>query len=181
MKNVYIFVASTPYNIIAEVINLIIFAMYSPSQIADYFLSKSTPERPITPMKLNKLVYIAHGWNLAIEDCPLIDEHPEAWKYGPVIPSLYHRFKNYGNSNIDYKPEAPELAQGTIELLNEVWEKYGNDTGITLSSKTHQPGTPWYNAWNDKGKSQMSFEISDNSIKAHYNELLLKNIKSQGN
>ena len=51
--------------------------MYSPKQIADYFLSKHSVDGNITPMKLIKLVYIAHGWHLGITDTALIDENPE--------------------------------------------------------------------------------------------------------
>jgi uncharacterized phage-associated protein len=43
----------------------------------------------ITPMQLLKLVYIAHGWSLAILGRDLFPDRIEAWKYGPVIPDLY--------------------------------------------------------------------------------------------
>ena len=52
----------------------------------------------IDPMKLQKLVYISHGWNLAIHGKPLISDPIQAWQYGPVIPVLYHEFKNSGRS-----------------------------------------------------------------------------------
>jgi uncharacterized phage-associated protein len=41
----------------------------------------------LTPMKLQKLLYLAHGYYVAITGQPLIDEDFEAWKYGPVAPS----------------------------------------------------------------------------------------------
>jgi len=44
-------------------------------------------------MKLQKLVYYAHGWHLALNNEPLIDEQVECWQYGPVISSLFHEFK----------------------------------------------------------------------------------------
>ena len=54
-------------------------------------------------MKLQKLAYFAHGWNLAIRNTPLINESVEAWKFGPVIPSLYHDVKGYGMEPITAK------------------------------------------------------------------------------
>ena len=45
-----------------------------------------------------KRVYIAHGFSLAINKESLLDKRfdkVEAWKYGPVIPSVYHSFKQY--------------------------------------------------------------------------------------
>lgn len=38
----------------------------------------------ISPMKLQKLVYLLHGWNLAIAEEPAIDSQFLAWPYGPV-------------------------------------------------------------------------------------------------
>src|SRR5258708_4237314 len=64
---------------------------------ANFFLAKGLEDGvSIDPLKLQKLVYFAHGWHLAVTGKPLIDEYVEAWPYGPVIPSLYHRFKSYG-------------------------------------------------------------------------------------
>ncbi|MCB0375635.1 MAG: DUF4065 domain-containing protein, partial [Sinomicrobium sp.] len=74
--------------------------MYNPVIVANYFLSKYGVDYHITPMKLVKLVYIAHGWHLGITDNALIDENPEAWKYGPVIPRIYHEFKKFGKNPI---------------------------------------------------------------------------------
>ncbi|MCC7437458.1 MAG: DUF4065 domain-containing protein [Armatimonadetes bacterium] len=57
----------------------------------------------LTPMKLLKLVYIAHGWHLGIMGKPLISDEVQAWKYGPVIPKLYSRalsLRNSGNMEI---------------------------------------------------------------------------------
>ena len=57
----------------------------------------------ITPMKLQKLVYFLHGWNLAIVDEPAIDSQFQAWPYGPVEEGLYHIFKPFrGNPITEY-------------------------------------------------------------------------------
>ena len=58
----------------------------------------------LQPLKLMKLVYIAHGFMLALFDRSALNprfDRVEAWKYGPVIPSVYHSFKCYGKDNID--------------------------------------------------------------------------------
>ena len=49
--------------------------------------------RPITPMKLQKMLYLAHGIHLAAYDRPLLKEPIEAWSYGPIIPDVYQNFK----------------------------------------------------------------------------------------
>ena len=128
--------------------------MYSAKAIANYFLDKADGERTtLTPMKIIKLVYIAHGWHLALTDKPLIKENVEAWIYGPVIPELYHEFKKYGNTPIqEYAMEImapvvtsspPDLPFSIEQFLDRVWEVYKRFTAIELSQMTHQENTPW--------------------------------------
>ena len=47
----------------------------------------------LTVMQILKLVYFCHAWTLALYDRPLIEQPIEAWRYGPVIPDVYHSFK----------------------------------------------------------------------------------------
>jgi uncharacterized phage-associated protein len=139
---------------------------YDSRAIANYFLSLASDQgKSLTQMKLQKLVYFAQGWHLAIHDGkPLIDEQVEAWKFGPVIPSLYLAFREYGDEPItapatvffdgsdcsDDEIEFGEIApsiddHATIKsLLNRIWAVYGDYSAIQLSNITHQPGTPWY-------------------------------------
>ena len=133
---------------------------YSPFRIARYFIEKAAASsKPLTPMQLIKLVYIAHGWNLALSKAkvpePLITECIQAWKYGPVIESLYHAFKHRGNSSIPKEDAegfpSEEIDPWTSGLLDKVWEKYGNLTGVRLSALTHQEGTPWHDVWEKEG------------------------------
>ena len=150
--------------------------MYNPITIANYFISKYGVDYHITPMKLVKLVYIAHGWHLGITDNALIDENPEAWKYGPVVPRIYHEFKRFGKNpikaakivNVD-----DELPLNTRAFLDKIWDVYGRFTAIQLSEKTHQPGTPWYIVWhNNRDKARESLQIPDNLIRDYYKRML---------
>ncbi len=71
--------------------------MYTPDHIADFFLSNISAEKrePISPLKLQKLVYYAHAWHYTICGVPLFEEGIEAWMNGPVVPSLFRRFARY--------------------------------------------------------------------------------------
>lgn len=70
-------------------------------EIANYFLGIADNNgKPISPMKLLKLVYYAHGWHLALSGNPLIKENVEAWRFGPVVRCLYDEFKIWGNGPI---------------------------------------------------------------------------------
>lgn len=117
-----------------------------PTKVAEYILKLAQDkENPLTPMQVLKLVYISHGWHLGLCGRPLVNESIEAWQYGPVIPSVYHRYKRFGSRFIDDAPS--ELPTGFDEseasTINQVFKGYGKRSGISLSSLTHEPGSPW--------------------------------------
>ena len=131
--------------------------MYPSKAIANYFLDKGEEDnKGITPMMLNKLVFLAHGWYLAISNKPLIKEYVEAWDYGPVISELYHEFKSWGGRPIgDRAMEWKGLKRVEARLkpieqsdlsgfLDRVWEVYKNYDGFGLSTLTHEADSPWY-------------------------------------
>ncbi|MFD2968544.1 Panacea domain-containing protein [Sphingobacterium bambusae] len=152
--------------------------MYTANNIADFFLGRYAAEGKITPMKLIKLVYIAHGWYLGLTGKALIDENPEAWKYGPVIPSVYHSYKHFKNSPIrcEHDSEVTTGSEIIDKFLDRIWKVYGKYTGTQLSAKTHMPGTPWDITWNDlKDRNRSSLQILETDIKEHYQQLASKN------
>ena len=87
-------------------------------------------------------------------------EYSEAWRYGPVFPSLYHEFKDYGSRPIKRKATDLDMElelivpiingndTSTSELLDKVWDVYGGNTPTELSAMTHAEGTPWHTTWN---------------------------------
>lgn len=78
--------------------------IYSVLRIAQRFLEiAKSSGKTIDPLKLQKLVYLAHGWNLAFTGQPLVEESFQAWKYGPVSPKLYDKYKKYGGNPIQPK------------------------------------------------------------------------------
>ena len=150
---------------------------YTPITIATYFLQKEKDNRTITPMKIIKLVYIAQGWYLALKNGnSLISENAEAWKYGPVIPSLYDRFRTWGSSVISEIPniDTTIILKEDLEVLDDVWNNYGDKSGIQLSGKTHEPNTPWSKTW-EKARETTKKEdliIPNSLIMQHYQNLL---------
>lgn len=152
---------------------------YSAKVIANYFIGKSItdPKAALTPIKLIKLVYIAHGFYLVFKDNPLINEPIEAWRYGPVVASLYQEFKEYGNTPItqlaEIEKEIPPEDQYTLQFLNNVWNKYGDIDGLQLSTWTHEKYSPWYAVWEEKkGKLTKNHPINNTLIKTYFSTLL---------
>jgi uncharacterized phage-associated protein len=102
---------------------------------------------PVEPMKLQKLVFLAHGWHLHYLHEPLFSQNVEAWKYGPVIPSLYSEFKEYKAAPITrlalLVPGTILLSDVPIALIESVWRTYKDKGGIYLSMLTHEQGSAW--------------------------------------
>lgn len=132
--------------------------LLDPKSIANFFLELAESQgEKISPMKLQKLVYYAHGWFAGHTGQPLINESIEAWQYGPVIPSLYHEFKRYGAGMISSKacaafpfdpnPVPAPSDENLRRFLSSIWNSYGKYTGIALSEMTHAPGSPWEQTW----------------------------------
>jgi uncharacterized phage-associated protein len=161
---------------------------YPSKAIANYFLSLAKEkDSSISPLKLQKLVYYAHGWNLALTGEPLIDELIEAWEYGPVIPSLYHEFKGEGKGPIHspatewkVKPNGKirvitptlddcpdENIEATKKLLNRIWFVYGKFSGIQLSAMTHEVDSPWWKT-RQETHGRKNADIPDNLIREHF-------------
>ena len=146
---------------------------YTPAHIANYFLWRAWKEgADITPLKLIKLVYIAYGWNLVLNDKQpkLFEEKIEAWRYGPVIPSIYHEFKRFSDSPIkkgcyatyfDYVPIVKSDDIDVLRILDSEWSHYKDKDGTDLSNITHEPNGAWYKAY---GKGVNSI-LEDEDIK----------------
>lgn len=140
-------------------------------EVADRFIALAAAEgRTLTPMQLLKLVYIAHGWMLGLHDEPLIRNRIEAWRYGPVIPDLYHAIKHFRDQPVRGPlARAPvELDEVENDLIDQVYGAYGHLSGIQLSALTHQPGTPWHEVYED---DSWGLSISSDLIEQHYKEL----------
>ncbi len=133
--------------------------MHTSKAIANCFLGRGDEDNiGITPMMINKLVFLAHGWHLAIEGKPLIVEPVQAWDYGPVIEVLYHEFKIWGGRPIGSKAmewrgikrvEAklpPRDEENLTDFLDRIWEVYNDYDAFGLSAITHEEGSPWYKA-----------------------------------
>src|SRR6478735_8493369 len=102
---------------------------YRALDVARWFVAWAAEEdADLSNLKLQKLLYYAQGWHLALRGEPLFREDLQAWSHGPVVPSVYRAFRDFGSGDIlldqpefdwdDYDPT-------TSELLVRVWNTYG--------------------------------------------------------
>lgn len=131
--------------------------MHSCFDVAKYFLAQSSEDAGdlISNLKLQKLVYYAQGFCLALNGRPFFNEKIEAWLHGPVIPELYHQYKECGSGHISH-PDEFDLDIFTPEereLLDEVYEFYGQYSAWRLRQLTHDEA-PWRESYRE-GSNQV--------------------------
>lgn len=116
---------------------------YRVESIANFFIDKKLKD--LTPMKIQRLLFLSQSWNMALYNDYLIDDHFVMWKYGPVIPSLYHKIKLYKenaiNAHLAILTNNNKIAfsfidnkdQQTKNLLEKIYEIYGSYSGQNLA------------------------------------------------
>jgi len=133
--------------------------------VADYFLSLVNEEMDgrISNLKLQKLLYYAQGFHLAIYNKRLFDSTIQAWDHGPVVPEVYQKYKKYGAKGIP-SPKAIDYDKyddTTKEFLDEIYDVFGQFSAWKLRNMTHTE-PPWKNA------SGVNGTISDKSMKEYF-------------
>lgn len=99
----------------------------------------------ITSLKLQKVLYISHLLYLGETGKPLIQEEFEAWLYGPVIPSLYHKTKQFSNRpirNLFFNVNS-DIVNDELEFIERTYKKISNFSAWDLVLKTHLKGGAW--------------------------------------
>jgi uncharacterized phage-associated protein len=96
----------------------------------------------VSNMKLQKLLYYQQGFHLAYFEKPLFEESIEAWMYGPVVPSIYEKYKAEGSNGLSYDGDVIALSSKEEALFSEVMRVYGEFSAIGLMNLTHSEN-PW--------------------------------------
>ena len=127
--------------------------------LANLFLEWAGEARaPISPLKLQKLVFFTHADFLVRTGKPLIKQEFEAWDYGPVVPSLYREFKEFKDKPITSKAKSfdpvsassiiseCELSSNDLQLVRTMFDFYSRLDAIHLSELSHEFEGAWRQA-----------------------------------
>ncbi len=130
---------------------------YTPAAVANVFLALAKAEaRPISNLKIQKLLYFANGLYLASTGVPLVNEPFQAWTYGPVLISLYGLLRVFRDGPITIeKLEAIDTVSPdtyAYALIQGVWERLKGYSAWQLVEITHQDGSPWHKAIKSGGR-----------------------------
>lgn len=145
--------------------------MHHSTQVANKLLDLANEVGvSLTPMQLIKLVYLAHGWMLALYGRPLIRDAVQAWKYGPVIPVLYKQLRRFKADAVSGRLAVPDYQDFDAEeedIIKQTFENYGRKSAAYLSALTHMPGSPWSQIWDPES---WAAEIPERIIRDYFSD-----------
>lgn len=99
----------------------------------------------LTPLKLQKLMFYADAWHMALFGNEIVDEQFEAWVHGPVAVSQFRRFKDYQWRPIDAAIDKMEMTKDEKLFLADILNEFGGESAIALEKMTHSE-LPWIEA-----------------------------------
>lgn len=134
-------------------------------------------EAPISTMKLQKLVFFAQGWSLALLKEPLFQDDFEAWRAGPVAYTLFDRHR--GSHSVERWSWGDSTRLNSLErvAVDAMLKNYGALSGIQLSELTHRPETPWSEVRKRENLpegSRSRATIEKSLIKSYFEKTLLR-------
>lgn len=130
---------------------------YNALDVADFVVNFCNDiQRPISNLKLQKILYYIQGNSLKKTGKPIFEEEFYAWQHGPVIPPVYRKYRKYLASNIkkqksltheEFDEKSKNLIiKTTIDNISyDAWE---------LVEKTHQED-PWKYSYEIYGRNSI--------------------------
>lgn len=136
---------------------------YDALDIANYIVNYSIEcDCPVSNLKLQKLLYYVQAASLVKTGSSIFNDNISAWRYGPVVESVYHNFKVYVNKPIDeriitkfvffdfmatkeYDPKKI-IKKNDRMLIENIVDSYRDKSAMYMVRKTHSED-PWKNAF----------------------------------
>lgn len=130
--------------------------IYDADSIADYVIwyAKQNNDYSVNNLKLQKILYFLQAEFLITTGHELFSDDIEAWDFGPVVPSVYYRFRIQGTNHIIMHDEDLEIAPKLIsredrKLIDPVLDMLQPYSAIQLAEITRKQAV-WKRYYNDR-------------------------------
>jgi len=142
-------------------------ASYKAQDIADWFLAwtYSDDSIKITKLKLQKLLYYAQAYALLRFGRPLFGDEIQAWKHGPVVPSVWKDFTNSTKNDNDVVLtndfDFNLFDKEENQLLADVWQTFASYHAKHMENLTHKD-EPWKINWDNdepEGRQRINYSL----------------------
>ncbi len=148
--------------------------------VAKYILTKV----PCTHLKLEKLVYMCYADYLCETQSKLFEDKIFAYRLGPVIESVYEKYKKSGLDCLEVEDDTFMYDETTKKMpsrsrilsaedglkklisIDKTLEKYSKYSASELVDMTHQTDTPWSQA----GAGSMAYKIIEDDLIMKYHQ-----------
>ncbi|WP_181349447.1 Panacea domain-containing protein [Thalassobacillus sp. CUG 92003] len=131
---------------------------------------------------MQKLVFYAHAYHLAVTDKPLVKEKFYAAIHGPYCKELFDYYRSYGFDSIQKPLTSSEVRkfpdERTKDILKLVWKLYGHMNHRKIENIVKEEH-PWRYArglviGNRTGNAHIDKQIRNHDIKDYYVRSLLQ-------
>ena len=140
----------------------------SAERIALYIISSG---REITNLLLQKVLYYVKAISELFDGESIILEPCEAWKFGPVFPVVYEKYRNYGKQEIEINLSKEYvnnlLSEKEKEITDYVLSTFGIYNAWFLKDLTHAE-EPWIEARIGLAEDDASRNRMDDKIISEY-------------
>lgn len=140
--------------------------MYSAYDVAHYIIQKfNEMNKAISNLKLQKVLYFIQAEFLVDINKPCFFEEIEAWDFGPVVPTVYRKYKIYGSANIPFNSYEKKIffLENDRKRIDEMIEQCSNFSASALVEITHRQ-SPWIESYK-KGRNSV---ITRESIRSFF-------------
>lgn len=118
-------------------------AITTAGNAAAYLCAIYDDDDDFTMLKLQKLLYYAQGYALALLRRPLFAERIKAWEHGPVVPQVRMAYKDF--PGVLPRPDDLDLLAvdpAVRAILDRVYAEFGQYAAWALRNMTHDE-RPW--------------------------------------
>lgn len=119
--------------------------------------SKEMGINDMSPLKLQKLLYLAYEEYTKETGEKLFDDRFEVWRHGPVVREVYDYFKSYASDVIDEEITEKIDDVKIREVFKKVLTNFGYFNAWTLVDITHDVKGLWHKKMSS-GEKYIYFE-----------------------
>lgn len=118
--------------------------MHKALDVAEYFICRQDwgAGDIMSPLKLQKLLYLAQIESMVKTGEPLFSEDIQAWARGPVVCEVWEHYKDYTDKAIPYptfsEDKDTDFSEEELEILEDVWYEFGEMSARHLENLIYQ-------------------------------------------
>lgn len=127
--------------------------------VANYIIAGYGNKTELTNLRLNKLVYFAQAVSLKQHGIPLFSDEIQAWDCGPVEPTVYRAFQQYGKNVIRHPEGSYETSTQLREVIQQVMRTYGALTSFDLERILRREGSAWNSIYAPNTHNVMTHDL----------------------